>query len=69
MSEKIGKFIVEGYKRGGNVTEPKNIQIQTRNLGETRLKFLQFCLAPFLVIVLSKYELSLTTFFSKTKEV
>lgn len=69
MSEKIGKFIVEGLKRGGNVTEPKNIQIQTRNLGETRLKFLQFCLAPFLVIVLSKYELSLTTFFSKTKEV
>ena len=47
MGEKIGELIVKGLKRGGNITEPKSIQIQTNNLGETTDSFTSLLLYSF----------------------
>ena len=45
MSEKIGELIVKGLKRGGNITEPKSVQIKTSNLG----KIFNFLIPSFLL--------------------
>ena len=34
MSEKIGELMVKGLRRGGNITEPTSVQIQTGSIGE-----------------------------------
>ena len=34
MGERIGELIVKGLRRGGNVTEPTSVQIQTGSIGE-----------------------------------
>ena len=34
MGERIGELIVKGLRRGGNITEPTSVQIQTGSIGE-----------------------------------
>lgn len=33
-SERIGELMVKGLRRGGNITEPTSVQIQTGFIGE-----------------------------------
>jgi len=34
MSDRIAELIVKGLRRGGNITEPISVQIQTGSIGE-----------------------------------
>ena len=33
-SDRIGEMIVKGLRRGGNITEPTSVQIETGSIGE-----------------------------------
>ena len=45
MGERIGELIVEGLRRGGNITEPTSVQIQTGSIGKavTWLRIIRCC--------------------------
>ena len=45
MGESIGELIVKGLRRGGNITEPTSVQIQTGSIGEvvTWLSMIRCC--------------------------
>ena len=45
LGERIGELIVKGLRRGGNITEPTSVHIQTGSIGEaiTWLSIIRCC--------------------------